>query len=220
MSNKYENKHLLNNTKIILLIIVIVYIIIGLLTSKYIITDQLYYNSLSERLSYNQIHTILLQRHKYAWMGYLFIPIFILCKEGYAALAITIGFILFGIYTDYKTVFKAALIGEFVFVFESIYRLIGLFWFVNIKTTRDVAYYSPLSVLQMFNVHKVASWLIYPLHTLNMFELIYCLFVAWLLSKNMDENYTEILSDTIISYGAGLLFLMVLVTFLSIQINS
>lgn len=220
MSNKYGKYKLLNNPIIIFLVIIIIYIIIGLITQNYIITDQLYFHTLSERLSYNQIHSILHLRHKYAWIGYVAIPIIILIKEGYAALAITIGLILFGVYTNYKTVFKAALIGELVFVFESIYRVIGLIWFVDVKTTKDIALYSPFSVLELFNAHKVVSWLIYPLHTLNLFEVFYCIVVAWILSKSLSENYTEILSDTIISYGAGLILLMVTVMFLSIQIST
>lgn len=220
MSNKYEIKNVYGNSIIILLFIVFVYMIIGLITSKYIITDQLYYHTLSEQLSYSEIHSILNIRHKYIWIGYVLIPVLIFIKEGYAALSITIGLILFGVYVNYKTVFKAALIGELVFVFEGIYRVVGLLWFVDIKTTKDITLYSPLSILGLFNKHKVVSWLVYPLHTLNLFELLYCLVVAWMLSKSLDENYTEILSDTIISYGAGLILLMVTVMFLSLQISA
>ena len=220
MSNKYEIKNFYNNYLYVLIIVVFIYIIIGLITSKYIITDQLYYHTLSEQLSYNQIHTLLHLRHQYAWISYLLIPILIFIKESYSALSITIGLILFGVYTNYKTVFKAALVGEFVFAIEGIYRVIGLLWFVDVKTTKDIALYSPLSILGLFNKHKVVSWLVYPLHTLNLFELFYCLVVAWVLSKSLDENYTEILSDTIISYGAGLILLMVTVMFLSLQISA
>ncbi len=55
--------------------------IIGLITSKYIITDQVYYHSLSEQLSYNQIHSILHVCHQYAWITYLLIPFLIIIKE-------------------------------------------------------------------------------------------------------------------------------------------
>jgi len=221
-----EKRKVINDNNIsingwfVFIVICFIYAILGLITHKYILTDNLYYHSLSERLSYNQIHSILHLQHKFEWLGYAIIPLVILLKEGYAALAITTGFILFGVYTNYRTVFKAALVGEFVFLFEGIYKLIGLLWFVNVKTTTDIAEFSPLSMLEIFNDHKIVPWLIYPLHTLNLFELFYCLIVAWILSIKLKEKYTDTLANVIISYGAGMILLIVTIMFLSLQLSS
>ncbi len=188
-------------------------------SSTFIITDQLYYRSLSNKLTNPSIATLLNIKNQYWWVGYVITPLVVLLKVFFATILISIGAVLTTIDFKFKTVFKAALIAEIVFIFAQILYLINLSFNLDALTLATMSNYYPLTVLSLYGTQNVVDWLQYPLKTLNLFEVFYMVAIAWLLAKHWGEDFLECLALVVPSYVTGLLLWLVLVTFLTLQVS-
>jgi len=98
--------------------------------------------------------------------------------------------------------------------------LIKLFWFLFIQTQynfNDLQYFYPLSALQLFEIKTLATWQIYPLQLLNVFEMVYWVLLAYWLKRLLNITLTKGMEVVIASYGTGLLLWVVFVTFVSLN---
>lgn len=98
--------------------------------------------------------------------------------------------------------------------------LIKLFWFLFVQTDytfNDLQYFYPLSALQLFEVKSLATWQIYPLQLVNIFELVYWILLAYWLKRLLNITLTKGMELVVTSYGTGLLLWVVFITFLSLN---
>lgn len=201
-------------------VIIITYWIIGWISQEFIYQESLYYKSYSGTLTNQTIESILGFQSRFWWAGYAAIP-FILClKFSFTALCISIGAIILVIEVRFKEVFKAAILAEAIFAISQIVYTVSLFLNLDDVTIQNAAGFYPLSALNFMGLENVnAQWLVYPLQTLNLFEVFYMVAIAWLLSKKWKPDFVESLNIVIPSYGLGLLLWMTLVAFLTFQFS-
>ncbi len=64
----------------------------------------------------------------------------------------------------------------------SIVKLVWVKFFVENLTLEYLQFFVPLSLSSMFNPVSLSKWLIYPLQTLNLFEIAY-IFILFSLKK-------------------------------------
>ncbi|WP_052353888.1 hypothetical protein [Flectobacillus major] len=203
------------------------YIYIGLIIYSWMLTfainffllsNTLYYNSLSEQLTIEKIENIIEQSHKWAWISYLCLAFIYLIKFTLVTLILQTGFFFFDRKVGFSILFKAVMLAEIPFL---VVPVIKLFWFLFIQThytLNDLQYFFPLSALQLFDVKSLSTWQIYPLQLFNVFELIYWVLLAYWLKKLLNISLNKSMEVVASSYGTGLLLWVVFITFLSINI--
>lgn len=140
---------------------------LSLVVQYFLISDTLYFNSLSEKLGYEQIQDLLTNGEKWAWLGYALIPIIYAIKCSLVALCLGLGCFFITNRFEFKKLFGVAVAAEFVFLIPAAGKLL---WFLFIQTDytlEDLQLFYPLSALSLFDYHAVQPWLLYPLQVLN-----------------------------------------------------
>jgi hypothetical protein len=117
----------------------------------------------------------------------------------------------------FKRVLNVTIVAEFIFLVPAFIKLL---WFLFVETNftlRDLQYFYPLSALNMFEQEQLEPWLVYPLQVFNLFELIYWVVLAYLLSKEFPElDVNRSMGVVVGSYGTGLVIWVLLVMFLTL----
>ena len=191
------------------------------LINEIIVNNEILASYFSEQLSIKKIEQLLSFRNKWSWLNYiLFIPIIYIIKFTLITLWILSATIFFGYKNTFKEIFRIVVISEFVWLIPS---LITLIWFGFIDTDYglvDVQYFKPLSLLNVFEASEIESWLIFPLQSLNLFEIA-CMFVLAIgIKRILKKGYIDALNFTVPVYGTALVTWIVFVTFLSINLTS
>jgi hypothetical protein len=115
---------------------------------------------------------------------------------------------------------------EFIFILVA---LVKIFWFLFFQTTytlQDIQSFYPLSALNILGYKGLDAWYIYPLQTLNLFELAYWLLLSYYIGKmaspikNSEQNKYPIdfgLKIVASSYGTALLLWVCIVMFFTLN---
>lgn len=187
------------------------------LWNKYIITNDVYYNSFGEQLAVQKITAMIEQKDEYAWAGYVFLPIIYLIKFTLMSLVLLTGFYFFEIKAKFSQIFKVMMLSELPFLFLA---LLKFYWFFVIQTKYELAelqHFSPASLLQFFDVKQLDNWQIYPLALVSIFELSYwILLVYWIVELNLTSVQKGI-NIVLSSYLPALLIWVAFITFLTLN---
>lgn len=185
--------------------------------AREISTDRILIDFYSSQLSFDQIENILATQKKWKWLGYLFIPVLYLLKICLVALSIHIGVLLFNIKAlSLGNIFNTVIIADMIFLIPAIIKMVW-FTFQIDYTLEDVQYFLPGSMLNIFNPKLLEPWLIYPIQSLNIWELVFWIALAWGLKKYLDGDFYRSMSLVAGTYGTGLVIWVVFVTFLTLN---
>ena len=201
----------------IFFIIISFILLTTILSNHFLMSKTLFYNSFSEQISSENIDRFINYFNTWQWLGYIFIPIVYILKFSLTALILLTGFFFINHEVRFPTLFKAVMLAEIPFL---LVPLIKLFWFLFIQTQynfNDLQYFYPLSALQLFEIKTLATWQIYPLQLLNVFEMVYWVLLAYWLKRLLNITLTKGMEVVIASYGTGLLLWVVFVTFVSLN---
>lgn len=207
------------NKSILFLLLNIFLIIIIYYSNNFLISDPLFFNTFAEQLTYEQIEKLISESAKWQWVGYALMPVLITLKITLAATCLSIGIFFVTNRFNFKDLFGAALVAEFVFLVPSILKII---WFAFFKTDYDLLdlqLFYPLSALSLFDeaaVQQNQSWLVYPLQTLNLFEVAYWLLLAKGVSEVIKRDFTKSFELVMASYGTGLVLWIVTIMFITV----
>jgi len=182
-------------------------------------TDELVYNFYAEQLAQRQIEELLETQQKWAWIGYAIVPVIIVLRTSLVATCLSIGLFFYDMEHKLKfnSFFRVALMGEFVLVLVGFVKL-GYFLFIKTTyTLQDIQQYYPLSYTNFLDLNKIEPWLIYPLQTINLFEIAYFFVLVVGLQKLLSNSFSKSVEITAVSYVSGLLIWMGLVMFLTLN---
>ena len=200
-----------------LLLLILFTLIITFLSKYLLLSDDLFYSSYSEQFARSQIELILSQSKEWEWLGYVLIPIICVFKCLLTSLCLSLGIFLITNKFDFRIIFRVSVLAEFVFLLPAIIKIL---WFLFIQTTytlQDLQLFYPLSALNIFDPKLLEPWLLYPLQVFNVFEVIYWVVLAYLLSKELpDMDMNSSFGLVMSSYGSGLVIWIALVMFLTI----
>ncbi len=194
---------------------VIMFSLITIISSEYIITSDIFYNSYSNQLTLDQINSLLFYKERYGWISYTLTIIGFTLKINFAAFCIFIGVFFTNQKVKYKSILKIVLLAEFVFVIYSAFRLLFLY-LGDFETIEQIRYFQPLSLFSLFQPGSIPDWFIYPLSILNVAELIYWFLLALGLRYIFKSNYLKNLKTVLTSYGTGLLLWIVVFVFIQV----
>lgn len=209
-----------NNFKLYL-ILFFLFSLITLISNYLLNVNKLVFNFYSEQLAQEQIEKLLESQEKWAWVGYAIIPLLILIRSSLVALCLSVGVFFYEMERKipFKNFFRIALVGEFVLVLVGYFKL-GYFYFIKTDyTLQDLQQYYPLSYINFLDLEKIQPWLVYPLQTINLFEIAYFFVLVYALWKLLKNNYVKSLEIVSVSYGGGLLIWLGLVMFLTLNMT-
>jgi len=208
----------MKNNKIVFSILVAVTLLMALCMKYILQMDELLYANLSNQLAEEQVEAFFDFNKKWEWITYLVLPLIMLIKISLITVTLYMGMFFFDIKMTYKKLFSIVTKAEFVFV---VVGLVKLFWFMfqDEYTLDDIQYFYPLSALSIVGYEELSPWFIYPFQTLNLFELIYWIILAWLIGKEIHSTTDHALKIVASSYGSALLIWVVGIMFFSLSMN-
>lgn len=189
------------------------------LVQFFLITDSLIHSSYTEQLSYDRIEELIDAQNKYAWVGYIVLPLIYALKFFLVANCLLAGSLFFDIKLKFSEAFKIALLADIVFIIP---LLIKIFWFILVQkdySLQDLQQFYPLSLLNFFAAKEVSILWIYPLQTLNAFELLYIFSLGYWVCQFGAKNYEKGLNMVLITYVPALFMWVVLVMFITVNLN-
>lgn len=192
---------------------------ITFLSREVLLTEEVYFSSLSEQMGAERIQAMLQLQKDWEWAGYLFVPVYHLLKFATIALCLNVGTLLFNFKVPFKRLFQVAMLAELVFLIPLIIKTV---WFLLIQTDftlEDFQQFYPFSLLSLFETGSVAQWWLYPLQLVNVFEIAYWLLLAYGLHQVLQTHYDNALKLVLASYLPALLLWVTLVTFLSVSMG-
>ncbi|MHB9141754.1 MAG: hypothetical protein ACYC25_07775 [Paludibacter sp.] len=182
------------------------------------IFDGIYYQSFGERIASDRIANMIQQSHKWQWLGYAFIPVVVLLRISFTAICLYSGAFISNLKVQFKDLFKVALLAEFVYVLAGIAKLIILIFFKEVNTLNDLQF-QPLSLQELLGNRVTDALFIYPFSLINVFEFLYWLALAWLLSGIIEKPLGRSLKMVATSYGTGLALWVLFVMFITVNLT-
>lgn len=209
------------------IIISIFLIILGVLTKSLLDLDNLILDNLSTSITRNQLIEYLDFKKKWQWISYTIIPILLLIKTTIVASVLYIGTYFYSkTKVTFNQLFNAVIKAEFVFLGVGVLKIIWFYFFQTNYMLEDLQYFYPLSALNIVGYKGLDAWFIYPLQTLNLFELAYWLVLAYYIgkiaspTKNLEARKNPMdfgLKIVATSYGSALLLWVVVVMFFTLN---
>lgn len=187
--------------------------------SQYVMTNELYYRSMGEQLTLEQIDQLRAIQDRYAWLSYVLIAMINLIKYTLIAGVLYTGIFLSGFKVDFGRVFKLVLVAEFVLLLPMISKMLWFAFFDNGYSLDDLQFFYPLSLLSVVDPNQVDALWHYPLQVLNVFELLYWIVLGWGLHLLIQRNFDLSLRIVLGSYLPALLLWIVWVMFLTVTFN-
>lgn len=200
-------------------ILSLVSIFLSIWINTYLITDDLFYKTLSEQMPVENIENFLQVQRKYLWLGYLSIPLWILIKCGAVHLCLQVGLIMQNIKLSASRTFRIAITAETIFIIPQIIKALWYSYVQKEYSLTDLQFFYPLSLLNLFNPSEISIMWIYPLQTLNIFEFFYFIILSIGLKRSIKKD--DITSNKVLfsGYLPALIIWILCVMFLSITIN-
>ncbi|SDD36676.1 hypothetical protein SAMN05216323_11552 [Williamwhitmania taraxaci] len=198
-------------------VIISFYWLIMFINSTFILTDDLMYNSLLSVIPDGYIEKAISLQHKWAWVGYVIFPIGLFIKFIFISAFITTGAIFCGYDIGFKKILKVVLLSESLFILVGIGNTLMLL-LSNVNSITDVQSLNLTSICSIGFLIKdsAPSWLIAPMNTLNLFELIYFMLLVVGIRITAEEKASKSNLWVITSYGSYLFIWIIVLTYLSV----
>lgn len=200
-------------------ILIVLNFIFGMISNKLLSTNELLVDSLIEQFSIEQVQKLITFQEKWKWIGYAMLPVLLLIKTSIIAGILDAGCFFFSKEIKYKKLFHIVLKAEYVFLLVIIFKTTWFYFFQIDYNLEDLQYFYPLSALNIIGYDGLQPWFIYPFQVLNLFELAYWFFIAYLIGKELNENIDRGFSIVASSYGVSLLIWVVGVMFFTLNMS-
>lgn len=214
MKNKFNNWKLLLSVTLLSFLIILIF-------SIFLNANELLHSFYSEQLAEEQIKQLLESQEKRSWIAYVIIFLLILIRTSLVALCLSIGVFFYEENKElkFKNLFKITLLGEFVLILVGYVKFVYFYFIKTDYTLQDIQQFYPFSYTNFLNVEKIEPWLIYPLQTINLFEITYFFVLVYGLHKLLKNKYAKSFEIVAVSYGTGLVIWLGLVMFLTLNLT-
>ncbi|WP_143306449.1 hypothetical protein [Chitinophaga vietnamensis] len=183
--------------------------------NTYVLTDSLYYNSFSGKLTVEQIENALGIKKRYLWASLLMIPALLFIKITFNSTAVYTSAFLHNCSAGFSGIFDLCVKAELVFIVPLVLK-ISLLTFFKSPETLDDCNIMPLSVHSLLRMIHLPNWSVYPLQFLNVFEVFYVLLLSKLFSIRFGMSFRKSFSIAGIGYLSGMALWILVVAFLTI----
>ena len=188
-------------------------LLFAFLGDRFLFTESLYYSTLNEQYTNEQIRMMLNLKDKWIGITYLFIPVFIILRVLYTSFCLFLGDLFRETHWGYKRLFNIALKADIVFILSAIcvfyyYLIVG-----DYKTTHELNIH-PFSLLAVTGQENIPGWLVFAYNSINVFELIYLVLLSLLIHVSTQTGFVKSLIFSLLTYGVGNYLYIVAITFL------
>jgi hypothetical protein len=193
--------------------LILIQLLITFYSQTYLLTDDLYRLIAGSQMTERQFDDYLEFIHKWQWVSYLFIPLALLLRICFTWICLKAGSFITEMFTE-TSFWKIAIQAEIVFALGAVAGLLYTEFFVNVETLEQLSV-NPFS-LQVFTADSMPKWSSYFFNTLNIFELSYILFLAYLITEESKKKFLPSLKFVASTYLPGLALWVLLVSYLSV----
>jgi hypothetical protein len=200
------------------LLLFVLSICIAFLTKYLLNMDVLIYENVSSKISTEELAHYLSFQNKWSWLSYVFIPLFMFIKLNVITSIFYIGTFFYS-KTDvtFRSLFKIIVSGEYIFFGVGFLKIIWFYFYQTNYTLEDLQYFYPLSALNITGYKGLEPWLLYPLQTLNLFEVAYIIYLSYQIGYLTKTNADNGLKIVGYSYVPALLLWVTVVMFFSLN---
>ena len=189
----------------------------GVFSKELLGTEELYYGSLAEQLTTEQLQQVMHMNNVWGWVGYAMLPLLLYLKILFIAGLLAIGIFFFDLKLKFGEVFNIVIRAEFVFLLSIVMKMAWFYFFKTDYTFDDLQYYMPLSLESLFGYANFERWYIYPMQLISLFEVAYWIILTMLFAKALQISRSKALALVAGSYGAGLALWVVGIMFLTLN---
>ena len=212
------DKYFRLNKFLVFTILVVAYYIVIFLSNKLLINDITFYNAYSDQLTYERSLQLFHNLKRLSWIGYVYIPVSFLFKALLVSVVIYSGIILIkpGIKVLFRYVWGIVIASEIAFVLAAILKFLWFTFFAGNYDLRNISFFYPLSLSNLFNYNEVDMMWVVPLQSLNLFQVLYFLLLSYGISK--QEGFNKSIADKaiLVSYLPGFFIWIAFLMFLSL----
>jgi len=183
----------------------------------FLLTDSLYYSSLSEQYTSEQIQKILDIRNSWSYIGYFFIPIIIIIRVLYSSFCLFLGDLFQETHWGFKKLFNISLKTDVVFCFSVICNFYYYAFSENYDKIEDLSI-NHFSLLHTAGKENIPSWLVFAFNSLNIFELFYVFLLIIFIHSLLKISYLKSIVFVLLTYGIGNYLYIVTITFLYLNL--
>jgi hypothetical protein len=189
------------------------------LSQTALVNEIVFFNTYSEQLTYDRAMELFNRMRSLVWVSYIITPVLLLLKFSAMSVLLYIGVFLNDLHKEITLgkIFKVVIVSELVFIAASITKLLWFTFFADNYILDDMSFFYPLSLINLFNRTEVATYWIYPLQTVNIFQLVYVLLLALGLSRISSIKKEAADKVVLATYVPGIVVWMALIMFLSID---
>ena len=206
--------------RLVFTLFILITFLISFIIQEFILTSQVIEDYFAEFLSISLAFELAELRNKWDWMNYILLPIIFILKFILISGWILSGTILYGYKVSFKSIYNAVLVSEFVWLIPSIILIIWFGIFNSDYSFTDVQYFKPLSLLNFFKISELDNWLILPLQSINIFQVLYLLVLTFMLKVTLNKGFKETLNFTIPVYLSAVFSWIFFITFININFGT
>lgn len=206
------------NAWLVFLLLCIGYAAVTFIQDHYILTREVYHNTLGEQLTIERIDEMLDKQAGYKWLSYALIPLIILIQNGLIAICINSGTIAMNYKVKFTAIFKTVMKASVIFLIGKII-VSFIYLFTDIHVFDDLITSDKFSLSGYFSKDSIPAWLRYPLSIVNVFEIVFWLLLSWGVSRLIQKSYSASFGFVAATYGIGLLMWMLFIVFLSLNLS-
>ncbi len=148
---------------------------------------------------------------------YLVVSLNILLKTFAVAIILFVYCIFQKTKIHFKKVFEVTITSEFIFILPIIYEIVYFNYFKTNYSFDYIQEFSSLSLFNLFDNYTFEPWYIYPLQTLNLFEVAYVFYLGIQIAKLTKSTPDEGLKMVVFSYVPALLLWVCTIMFLTLN---
>jgi len=158
---------------------------------------------------------------KYSWVGFALSPFILLIKVTAISLVLYMGVLFFNLQKQLSLgmMFRVVTASEMVFVAAGIIKVLWFYFFAGNYTMTDLNFFYPASLINLFSPEEIDKFWIFPLQTVNLFNLGYLLLLAY--GITIVGKIDKVSSEKIVvgTYVPALILWITLMLFLSVNKN-
>ena len=195
-------------------------VLFAFLVKQFLYTDQLYYSTLAEQYTSEQIQ-IILGNLNAAWrqaIGYVFVPVIIIVRILCSSFCLYIGSLVEESHWKFKPLFNISLKADVAFCLSSACNFYYYALFENYKTIDDLSI-NCASLLKIVGRENIPSWLILAFNSINVFELLYVVLLVVMLKMSFHITYLKSIIFVLLTYCIGNYLYLVAMTFLYLNFS-
>ena len=205
---KYSN---LNTILLIILLVFISLVLIGI-ANKCILTVDFYERNGQPVSGIPSLESVVYQNIQK--VIYLYSAIYLVVKIFFIAIIIFTGLYFFEVKTSFSNILRVVVQAEFIFLIPAIIKIWWFYYYNDQATLETWQKFYFLSAASLSEYVKPAF--LYPLQTLNAFELSYWFLLAAGIRSVTDIDFDRSLRAVLYSYIPALLIWMIMVVFFTV----